>query len=99
MSSRSPYSHLLSPGRIAAIELRNRIVLAPMGSFLGGEDGHITERHKRFYEARARGGAGLITTEVVAVDYPRGAAMTRLCCWFPAMMSVIPRGGPASALF
>ena len=76
MSSRSPYSQLLRPGKIGAIELRNRIVLAPMGSFLGGEDGHITERHKRFYEERARGGAGLITTEVVAVDYPRGAAMT-----------------------
>lgn len=75
MSSRSPYSHLLSPGRIGSIALRNRIVLAPMGSFLAGEDGHITERHKRFYEERARGGAGLITTEVVAVDYPRGAAM------------------------
>jgi len=42
---------------------------------MGGLDGHITERHKRFYEERARGGAGLITTEVVAVDWPRGAAM------------------------
>jgi len=70
------YRHLLSPGRIGPLELRNRIVLAPMGSFLAGEDGHITERHRRFYEERARGGAGLITTEVVAVDYPRGAAMT-----------------------
>jgi len=50
--------------------------MAPMGSYLGGADGHITERHKRFYEERARGGVGLITTEVVAVDYPRGAAMT-----------------------
>ena len=71
------YRHLLSPGRIGPLELRNRIVLAPMGSFLAGEDGHITERHRRFYEERARGGAGLVTTEVVAVDYPRGAAMMR----------------------
>jgi len=69
------YRHLLAPGRIGPLELRNRIVLAPMGSFLAGEDGHITQRHRRFYEERARGGAGLITTEVVAVDYPRGAAM------------------------
>ena len=30
MSSRSAYSHLLSPGRIGPIALRNRIVLAPM---------------------------------------------------------------------
>jgi len=71
------FRHLLSPGRINQLELRNRIVLAPMGSFLAGEDGQITERHRRFYEERARGGVGLVTTEVVAVDYPRGAAMTR----------------------
>ncbi len=75
--SPSDFSALLSPGRIGCIEIRNRIVMAPMGSYLGGADGHITERHKRFYEERARGGVGLITTEVVAVDYPRGAAMTR----------------------
>jgi 2,4-dienoyl-CoA reductase-like NADH-dependent reductase (Old Yellow Enzyme family) len=69
------FPRLLSPGRIGPVELRNRIVLAPMGSYMGGLDGHITERHKRFYEERARGGAGLITTEVVAVDWPQGAAM------------------------
>ncbi len=74
--SATQFRHLLSPGRIGKLELPNRIVLAPMGSFLGGADGHISERHKCFYEERARGGVGLITTEVVAVDYPRGAAMT-----------------------
>jgi 2,4-dienoyl-CoA reductase (NADPH2) len=74
--SAAEYRHLLSPGRIGRLELRNRIVLAPMGSFLAGADGHITERHRRFYEERAKGGVGLVTTEVVAVDYPRGAAMT-----------------------
>src|SRR5574340_1714349 len=73
--SAAKFPHLLSPGRIGPMELRNRIILAPMGSYLAGLDGHITERHKRFYEERARGGAGLITTEVVAVDWPRGAAM------------------------
>jgi 2,4-dienoyl-CoA reductase (NADPH2) len=74
--SAAEYRHLLSPGRIRTLELRNRIVMAPMGSFLAGADGHITERHRRFYEERARGGVGLVTTEVVAVDHPRGAAMT-----------------------
>ena len=72
------FPHLLAPGRIGPLELRNRIVLAPMGSYLGGEDGHITERHTRFYEERARGGAGLVTTEVVAVDWPRGAKVVTL---------------------
>ena len=31
--------------------MRNRIVLAPMGSYMGGLDGHITERHKRFCDS------------------------------------------------
>ncbi|MFN8624494.1 MAG: FAD-dependent oxidoreductase [Candidatus Binatia bacterium] len=74
MSKASSFKHLLSPGRIGPMELRNRIVLAPMGTGLGGHDGHITERHKRFYEERARGGAGLILTEVTAVDWPRGGS-------------------------
>jgi 2,4-dienoyl-CoA reductase (NADPH2) len=74
MSKAPSFKHLLSPGRIGPMEVRNRIVLAPMGSSMAGPDGHITERHKRFYEARARGGAGLIMTEVTAVDWPRGAS-------------------------
>ena len=74
MSKASSFKHLLSPGRIGPMALRNRIVLAPMGTGLGGHDGHITERHKRFYEERARGGVGLIMTEVTAVDWPRGGS-------------------------
>jgi len=68
--------HLLQPGRIGKLELRNRIFMAPMGTFLAREDGHIDERHKLYYETRARGGAALLTVEVAAIDHPRGAAMT-----------------------
>ncbi len=72
----SKLEHLLRPGRIGKLELRNRILMAPMGTFLAREDGHIDERHKLYYEARARGGAALLIVEVAAVDHPRGAAMT-----------------------
>ena len=47
---------LLSPGRIGGLELRNRIVLAAMGSNFAAEDGHCTERLIAYYEARAKGG-------------------------------------------
>jgi 2,4-dienoyl-CoA reductase-like NADH-dependent reductase (Old Yellow Enzyme family) len=53
------YPHLLSPGRIAGLDLRNRIVLAAMGSNFASEDGHCNERLIAYYEARAKGGAGL----------------------------------------
>ncbi|MDX1465310.1 MAG: FAD-dependent oxidoreductase [Halomonas sp.] len=68
------YRHLLSPGRIGTLALKNRIVMAPMGSNFAEADGHCGERIQAYYEARARGGAGLLTMGVCAVAYPAGTA-------------------------
>lgn len=68
------YQHLLSAGRIGALELRNRILLAPMGSNFAEADGHCGERIQAFYEARAKGGAGLLTMGVGSIAYPAGTA-------------------------
>ncbi len=65
--------HLLSPVRIGSLELRNRIAMAPMGVEIVDGDGHVREPVIRYYEERARGGAGLLITEVAAMAYPRGA--------------------------
>lgn len=51
----------------------NRIVMAPMGVEIVGGDGQVNEAVIRYYEERARGGTGLIITEVAAFAYPRGA--------------------------
>ncbi len=69
------YRHLLSPGKIAGLELRNRIVLAAMGSNFAKVDGHCSERLIAYYEARAKGGAGLLILETSAACYPNGATM------------------------
>ncbi len=58
---------LLEPFRIGNMELKSRIVMAPMETQYGGEDGHVTERNKNYYEARARGGAALIIVEATYV--------------------------------
>lgn len=68
------YSHLLSPGRLGKLELRNRIVMAPMGSNFAEETGHCGERIQAYYEARAAGGAGLLIMGVCAVAFPAGTA-------------------------
>ncbi|MCL1037960.1 NAD(P)/FAD-dependent oxidoreductase [Shewanella submarina] len=68
------YKHLLSPGKIGSLELKNRIVMAPMGDNFAEADGHCSERIQAFYEARAKGGAGLITMGVGAIAYPMGTA-------------------------
>ncbi|MEH6585406.1 MAG: FAD-dependent oxidoreductase [Halioglobus sp.] len=67
------YSHLLSPGRIGGLSLRNRIVMSPMGSNLSESDGHCGERIQAYYEARARGGAALIIVGVASIAWPEGA--------------------------
>ena len=54
---------LLQPGKIGELELKNRIVMAPMGSCLGNLHGEVTDRLIDWYTERARGGAGLICVE------------------------------------
>lgn len=70
----SQYQHLLKSGRIGSLVLKNRIIMAPMGSNFAETDGHCGERIQAFYEARAQGGAGLLTMGVCSVAYPNGTA-------------------------
>jgi 2,4-dienoyl-CoA reductase-like NADH-dependent reductase (Old Yellow Enzyme family)/thioredoxin reductase len=64
---------LLEPFQIGNMRLKNRIVMAPMETQYGTEDGHVTERIKNYYEARARGGAALIIVEATYI-HPQGWA-------------------------
>lgn len=73
----STFKHLLSPGRIGTLELRNRIFMSPMGSNLAEEDSTCGERILRYYEARAKGGAALVTMGSVGVAWPRGSGNAR----------------------
>ncbi|WP_235015480.1 NADH:flavin oxidoreductase [Oceanicoccus sp. KOV_DT_Chl] len=67
------FSHLLSPANIGKLTLRNRILMTPMGSNLAQADGHCGERIQRYYEERAKGGAGLVTVGVGAITWPEGS--------------------------
>jgi mycofactocin system FadH/OYE family oxidoreductase 2 len=56
------YRYLFSPLKLGPITLRNRVVFsAHLTNYAA--DGHPTAQHAAYYEARARGGAGLIITE------------------------------------
>ena len=68
------YQHLVSPGTIGSMKLKNRILMAPMGSNYAEEDGRCGERIQAFYEARAKGGAGMLTMGVCSIAYPAGTA-------------------------
>src|SRR5512136_1164669 len=60
-------THLFTPTRIKSMELKNRIAMAPMGTLMASEDGNPSERQVAYYEARAKGGAGLIMVEDTVV--------------------------------
>jgi 2,4-dienoyl-CoA reductase-like NADH-dependent reductase (Old Yellow Enzyme family) len=62
---------LFEPTYIGNMELKNRIVMAPMTLNLC-KDGFVTERMIRFFEERARGGVGLIVIGDGIVDFPIG---------------------------
>lgn len=66
---------LFSPGRIGQLILKNRIVLPPMGTNMAAFNGEASERIIRFYAERARGGCGLIITEITRIDEGAGAGM------------------------
>ena len=55
------------------MRVRNRMVMAPMGVEIVGDDGRANDGVVAYYEERARGGVGLIVTEVCAMAYPQGA--------------------------
>jgi len=59
--------------KIGNLEVKNRIVFPPMVTGHAGEDGKVTESHLNWYEARAKGGVGLIIVEFTPV-VKRGTA-------------------------
>lgn len=73
MNSPKTFDRLASPGRLGSVELRNRMVFAPIDTALAEPDGIVTERLTRHYERRASGGVGLVIVEICIVN-PGGAA-------------------------
>ncbi|WP_436700823.1 FAD-dependent oxidoreductase [Nocardioides sp. BYT-33-1] len=62
------FPHLLAPGRIGSMELRNRIVMSPMETMYGTPDGHPSDRTVAHFATRAAGGVGLVTVGATGID-------------------------------
>ena len=54
---------LFSPGKMGPMQLRNRVVMAPMVVQLASESGAVSQRTIDYYVRRAAGGAGLVIVE------------------------------------
>ena len=68
---------LFEPFRLKNLILKNRIVMASMGTNLSSPDGFVTDEMISYYAERAKGGAGLIITELVTIDFPLGNGVER----------------------
>ena len=62
------FPHLLRPGRIGTMELRNRIVMSPMETMYGTPEGLPSDRTVAYFAARAAGGVGLVTVGATGID-------------------------------
>jgi len=54
------YEKLFTPFKIGKMEVKNRIVMAPMGLNSANIDGTINDDEIRYFEERAKGGTGMI---------------------------------------
>ncbi|MBR0385023.1 MAG: NAD(P)-binding protein, partial [Erysipelotrichaceae bacterium] len=68
---------LFEKGYIGKLQLKNRVVMTAMTTGYAGLDGAPTEQLTKYYEERAKGGVGLIVTEIFRVNQEHGVAFPR----------------------
>jgi len=74
--SMSVYPNLFRPGKIGVYEVKNRIVMSPMGENFANADGSVSDQSVAYFTERAKGGTGIIIPGVFSVEYPRGKTIT-----------------------
>ncbi|MCQ2560741.1 MAG: FAD-dependent oxidoreductase [Clostridia bacterium] len=66
------YPNLFSPIRVGRVTLKNRIGMSAMDTCYFAKDGSLTPKAIAHYLERAKGGVGLIVTEISSVNFPYG---------------------------
>ena len=67
------FRHLFEPFTVRRMTVKNRIMMTPMGTNYGEQNGEMSFLHINYYEQRAKGGTGLIMVENASVDSPEGS--------------------------
>lgn len=79
---------LFEPGKIGGMEVKNRIIMAPLGhgmTYATKPEGYVTDQFIAFYEARARGGVGLIQLTVAGLGRPFATGLV----FSPGILSLV----------
>lgn len=75
---REAYSALFSPITLGGLTIKNRVVMAPMLVCYGLSSGEVSRRQLDYYEARARGGVGMIIVEAACIHQSGRETATQL---------------------
>ena len=76
----SSYPMLFSPIKVGTTEVKNRVFMPPVSTNLA-DHGYVTDDLVDHYRARAKGGVGLIITEVVTVEPTYTYLPGDMCCY------------------
>ncbi len=84
---------LQTAASLGPLRLKNRVVMAPMGTNYSTTDGLSTARDKAYYAERARGGVAMIMTEAMVVTEQARPHHNSLCCYhdrfIPGLASLV----------
>lgn len=70
---------MFSPIQIGGVTVPNRFVMPPMANNFSHTDGRLSDRSLAYYQARAKGGFGLITIESSVVYAPAKGGARKAC--------------------
>ena len=70
---KSDFKKMFESAFLGPLEVKNRLLMAPMGTRMASEIGAVTQKLIDYYVERAKGGVGTILTDAAVVDYPLGA--------------------------
>ena len=93
---------LFQPWQHGSLNLRNRVVMAPMTRRKAAEDGIVTDEIVAYYARRARHGVGLIISEGTGIDrvhapdtltVPRFETSEQHAAWSRVVEAVHAEGG------
>lgn len=94
----SKFPHLLSQGRIGNVTLPNRVIMGPTETLYASAMGEVTQPIIKYYEARAKGGAGMIVlhsiqgnTRIDPVDPYAGSLRLDNDAYIPMMRELTER--------
>jgi 2,4-dienoyl-CoA reductase-like NADH-dependent reductase (Old Yellow Enzyme family)/thioredoxin reductase len=79
---------IFEPGKINKMELKNRVIMAPLGhgmTYASKPEGFVTDQFIAFYAARARGGVGFIQLTVAGLGRPFATGLV----FSPGILSLV----------